>query len=499
MFPRLPGWARAPQGRRVIVGVSATLFVLAGIGAGYVSLRFPREGLIQRDVLLEGRPVGGLTREAARLVVEEETTRALAKEVRLAAHGQEWSFTCRQLGASPQLEEVLGRAYRVGRTGSWFERARMAVAPHPQPRDLRTRYVFDEGALTAILKQLKDQVRTPCQDAYAELRDGVIRVEPGKWGESLDVDNSRQKVMESIANPREAGKVDLVLKSEKPGISYEDLKHLDCVLVEYATTYNSSKVNRTHNLRVAGSFLDKVLLRAGVTFSYNDIVGPRLECKGYRPAAIFANGDVVDDIGGGVCQVASTMYNVALLAGLKIVQRRPHSRPVDYCPPGRDATVYFGQTDLRFRNNTALPLYFRTSVGSGRVRVMALGNRSQRVQVELTPVDREVIPYKVVELEDRSLSAGQRVEDESGRDGLRLGYRRLIKQGGETVVEELISRDYFKPQDRIVRVGVGAEPPGKVEPPAAAKADPQKASPRPSGTAPSVRPQSPRIEDLAGQ
>src|SRR5690606_31917737 len=128
----------------------------------------------------------------------------------------------------------------------------------------------------------------------------------------------------------------------------------------------------------------------GGRFSFNEVVGPRSAARGYRPAPVIVAGELVDDFGGGVCQVSTTVYNAALLAGLEVPVRTPHSIPVSYVPRGRDAAVVYGAVDLAFTNPFPVPLVIQTEVARDRVKVQLFGPRAHRRRFELRTVERVI-------------------------------------------------------------------------------------------------------------
>lgn len=154
--------------------------------------------------------------------------------------------------------------------------------------------------------------------------------------------------------------------------------------VELAS-YRTSLADRTeaqrHNMRQAVIALDGVVIEPGETFSFNQVVGPRTPERGYREAPAFMERDLVKSIGGGICQVSSTVYNAAALAGLTIVERHPHSRRVTSVPPGRDATVWYGMTDLRFQNVHAYPKRLAVRVANDVLFVAVLARHGPDRQI----------------------------------------------------------------------------------------------------------------------
>ena len=151
--------------------------------------------------------------------------------------------------------------------------------------------------------------------------------------------------------------------------------------------YRTSLADRTeaqrHNIRQAAIALDGVVIEPGETFSFNQVVGPRTPERGYREAPAFMERDLVTSIGGGICQVSSTVYNATALAGLSILERHPHSRLVSSVPPGRDATVWFGVTDLRLRNSKKAPIRLSAWLTNEAINVAVMGRTATGSAVSL--------------------------------------------------------------------------------------------------------------------
>jgi vancomycin resistance protein YoaR len=157
--------------------------------------------------------------------------------------------------------------------------------------------------------------------------------------------------------------------------------------------YRTSLAYRTdaqrHNIRQAAMALDGVVVEPGETFSFNQMVGPRTPERGYRDAFAYMERDLVTSIGGGICQVSSTVYNATALAGLAIVERHPHSRRVDSVPPGRDATVWYGNTDFKFKNSQHNPvrLSVRASNEALYVAVMGRSETGRGISIRSEPLN----------------------------------------------------------------------------------------------------------------
>ncbi|MBC7082709.1 MAG: VanW family protein [Firmicutes bacterium] len=219
------------------------------------------------------------------------------------------------------------------------------------------------------------------------------------------------------------------------------------VLASFSTTLKDPEKSRNHNVALAAAAVDGVVLQPGEEFSFDRVVGPRLAEAGYREARVISGGKSVPGIGGGICQVSTTLYNVALLAGLEIVERHPHSRPVDYVPPGLDATVAEGQYDLRFRNTLGVPLALSARVDGTRLVMEARAPLADAPDVRVTTEVQETERPRLIG--GVGAGASGAVAEPGGpayggESGIRVAVWRSFSSGGETT-KELVSEDYYKP------------------------------------------------------
>ena len=164
----------------------------------------------------------------------------------------------------------------------------------------------------------------------------------------------------------------------------EELAKRPQKISSFSTIFNSGYRSRTTNLKLAAEILDGYKIEPGESFSFNGTVGPRRPERGFEKAIVFINKKQVEDYGGGVCQVSSTLYNAVLKAGLPILERHPHSLPVAYVPKGKDATVSYGAADFRFKNNTRYPIIIRTSVDKNTLTLELFKERAEIITYEMS-------------------------------------------------------------------------------------------------------------------
>lgn len=216
----------------------------------------------------------------------------------------------------------------------------------------------------------------------------------------------------------------------------------DTLWAEYSTVL-ADIPDRTENIRIAGKELDCLLIKPGEEVSFNDIVGPRDSDRGYREAKIIIDGNYESGLGGGICQVSSTLYNSLLLAGLKIKERHNHSVRISYVPLGQDATVVYGHKDLVFLNNTDSYLLLRTSLDDLRLTISLFGSSIRTVeQIDIYTKIIKVIPFSNIKIIDGSLEPGTKKIIRPGQNGYRTETYRIYNTINGPI-EELVSRDYY--------------------------------------------------------
>ena len=214
----------------------------------------------------------------------------------------------------------------------------------------------------------------------------------------------------------------------------------------------SDPAERT-NILLSAQAVDGVTLQPGEVFSFNDVVGERTANKGYQDGWMFDQGKLIRGTGGGICLVATGLYNVALRSGLGLIERHPHSGLVRYADPGCDAAVVYGSEDLKFENTTGGPLVVRTLVEADRVVVAFFGTPPPLdYQVVVKPKSIAWLPWHTIETPDPTLQPGQTVVVQQPHSGYSVTLERVFKIGNTVISQETVSSDTHRAVDKIVRV-----------------------------------------------
>ncbi len=431
-----------------IVTAAAIILLAAGTLVGLLG-----GDRVYPGVRIAGADLGNMTVDQARRRISLQAVDVTARQVVLKYAYESRKAVLAELGGQVDVSASAHAAFEYGRRGNLFHRLAQVLHARRRPVDLPVAYRFDRDTATRFLADTAKAIDREPENARPIIAGDTISIRPEKPGIRLNTDKSLARIARSVnSGERE---VQLVVETAEPKVAASDLHGIDGLVGSYSTPYNSWERDRSYNLRLACRAVDGTLLMPGEVFSYNKIVGPRDRKYGFRDAKMFVEGRIESGTGGGVCQVSTTVYNAALLAGLQIVTRSHHSRPVVYAPVGRDATVA-PTIDLKFRNNTDSPLYISAACGERTVSVNMYGRKEDGRQIEIVAVGHSTIGPKTVRRMDGSVESGSVVRS-GGRSGHRVTIYRVVKEDGQEVSRELISRDYYAPETRVIAVPGAAE------------------------------------------
>lgn len=320
------------------------------------------------------------------------------------------------------------------------------------PIDLPVPFTLDSATLQRLLLPTKDEYDRPAVDARLDLESKQIL--PSKAGLLMDLDATVVAVTRALERG-ESG-VEVVFETVTPRRTTEQLQNVrfDHVIAAFETPYDRSEKarERTFNLRLAASKLDGTVLLPGEEFDFNKVVGPRDEANGYKVAAVIAQGELVDGIGGGTCQISGTLHAAAFFAGLDVVERYAHTRPSSYIKLGLDATVVYPGITFRFKNPFDAPVVLHQTVKDGVVRAEILGPDTGKT-VTLIRRILSAIPFEQVERPDDRLERGKRILVQRGVPGFKMRMYRLVREGAHAVRQK---RDVvYPPTQQVVLLGTG--------------------------------------------
>lgn len=401
-----------------------------------------RDGPAFDGVSLAGVDVSGLSGDAMEDAAALASAQALDRPLTLRAEERSFEVTARDLGARPSPQSAIDSALRVGRTGNFFENLRARDRARRGEIDIPVGLLFDERPALDRLLSIAPEVETTSLPTRLDL--DARKVLPASTGVALLPYDSLSTVAIGLASGETS--IDLVTADREPAedplAQYQGLD-VSVVLGTFSTPYSmdGAKADRTHNLKLGAAALDGLILEPGEELSFNDVVGPRSAEAGYRYAPGITSGQIVDVLGGGICQVASSLNGAAFFGGLEIVKSRPHSRPSSYVDMGLDATVVYPVVDLVLKNPYDFPVALHMTVNQGKVVAEVLGPR-RPYQVAFERQIKERTSYNTIVRHDQRLLTGTEALAQRGMRGFKVKRVRKFYEAGEEVRSESWDLDY---------------------------------------------------------
>lgn len=365
---------------------------------------------------------------------------------------KEFIIPFRDLGYSMDIEEAVDEAYDFGRKGSGLKKYWDIATAKIYHRNYGIEEKFDDKKIDKIIRYLADQVYIPPKDAYVttDSKDKMVLYKE-ELGQYLDLPETKKLIQGNI----EPDKVFVLpIYTKEPEIKSAYFDGINKLIGQFTTNFASSEKNRKSNIALGASFFNNKLIKPGETLSFNETVGDITEKRGFKTAGVIVNGEFDRGLGGGICQVSTTLYNAIVRADLEVVERYNHSRPIAYVPLGTDAAVVKDYKDLRFKNNTNHSIYIKAKADDKDITFKIFGNGEDRdYEVNIDPKLLGVIQPSVKTKYSNSMMEGQQKVEKSGAKGYSYRtYKEIVKKG-KVVSREELSTSYYVPQNRVVIVG----------------------------------------------
>lgn len=445
-------------------------FAIAGFGITIGgAMAYGSEDTLPKGFSVAGLELGGVSASAAldlvhtRVVEWEAVSVAVedAKGDRLKAP----SLTLKALGMQIDVSEGVAELERLRDLG-WWERAK-ARFQGEVGRSYEMKVHWDEDAFrTAANRTWQPLVTGQAKDATRTINaQDQVEYTPETLGRTLDVAGMLDQVKEfepltlAVDSQAEPHVATLTIFESYPEITVEKLKEegIDRKIAEFTTSFTTSGAGRAHNVTAAAMALNDTLLQPDEVFDYGKIVELAEEKYGWKEAPVIMNGKLTPGIGGGICQVSSTLYNAALLSGLDIVERRNHSLAVHYLPAGLDATYAGGYVNFKFRNSTGKQLLIRAVVENKKLTIKLFGTLPENVTYKTETVELKVNPPKTVYVANEKLTLGKTSTVQKGEPGFVVESYRIKLVDGVAVERTKLSRDTYRSTDALVAVNPADE------------------------------------------
>lgn len=496
----------------VMIALFSTIFAVINIG---------NEKLI-KGIKIAQIDVSDMTKEEAQKILEEIYYQKMDNEIYLKHGEFESTTTYKALEVEYQINDAIEKAYEIGRNGNLFEDNLNIIKSWTKGNQLELDVTIDKEMLEQVVQNINNSIDEAVIQPSYYIENQKLIITSGKEGlkvesrqlfeeiykavkddtqskminipmvnakpDEIDLEKIHQEVYKAVQNAYYT-KEPFTIYPESDGIDF-DIENAKSLLVEpkeqyeipliitkptkttkqigteafpdllstFSTNYQASNTNRTTNLKLSAGKINGTVLLPGEEFSYNKIVGERTIAAGYKEAATFSGGKVVDGLGGGICQISSTLYDAVVMANLDITERRNHQFVTSYVGAGKDATVVWGSQDFKFKNTRKYPIRITAMVQGGVATVQVWGLREE-VEYDITIETKKTatISYTTQYIQDESLPEGQQKVVQEGNNGRKVEAYKVTRLNGQIVSKTLLSKDTYNAMKKIVRVGTAKQ------------------------------------------
>jgi len=414
------------------------------------------EKLIYPGIKVAGIDLSGKTRtEGSKIIEAEYITPLLEKGLNIIINGKSYKMDCSRLITSYDIEAGIDKAMMTGKSLGSLNSYKLIK--HGLSNKYSIDYKYNEAYLREFTSIVEKDINRDPENAKVRITpEDKVEVIDDIKGYRLDVEKFEEEIKRSI----ESGALDeVVLEAPvleiRASITAEDLQPIDAKISSFSTDFSFSSAARINNIELAANAINGIILMDGEIFSFNEQVGERTRERGYKAAPVLEDGNYKPGIGGGICQVSSTLYRAILDSGVEVLERKAHGLPPSYIGIGLDATVSWENIDLKFKNNLGFPLLIDAYLKEKNIFIDLYSNSNlkNRTYVIKNNVYQKIEP-KTETIDDVNLPAGETSVVRRGSPGYKVRVIREAYENNQLVNSEVISDDIYRPVNQLIKKGI---------------------------------------------
>ncbi len=445
--------------KKGIVFILAAIVLCMGCVVYGQTAKAQAEDTIYDGVLIDGIDVGGMTKAQAQDAFSDYEETLAGAKVTFTTDGKSYDIKLSDVDLALDGDDAVEQAYAYGRTGNLLARYKEIVQISKDSVNISVEKSVDKDALMEKLKEKTASLNVEAKNASIERSGSTFHIIEEETGCEVDYEATLQNLYDVFEEgwQGEAIEISLVITETEPEYTSADFEDVTDVLGTYTTKYSGTR-DREKNLINGCSKIDGTVVYPGETFSVYEAASPFSQDNGYYAANQYLNGEVVSGVGGGICQVSTTLYNAVLRAELEVVERAPHSMVVSYVPKSADAAIAGTYKDFKFCNDSDVPIYIEGSAGNGTVTFTIYGKET-RASNRTIEFESKILsttqPGDDIETVDKTKPAGYRQVTQAAHVGYSAELWKYVYVDGELV--ESIKVNSSKYMASAARVTVGPE------------------------------------------
>lgn len=415
------------------------------------------EQLIEEGVYIGNVNVGGMTEEQARSAVEEYVSGLLTTSFTLKGETGSLEMTAEDMGVTADALAAASEAVQIGHAGNLINRYKTLQDLKKNKLVLDMHLSVDKQATAQKLYENADALAVGAEDNSLIRENGEFQFVPGKEGVEVDIVNSVYAINDFLSDGWNGSdnEITLVTKTVEPRGSEKELAQIRDLLGAYSTDFSSSSAGRAKNVTTGCSKVNGTILYPGDEFELCSTVSPFTQENGYELAGAYQNGTTVESFGGGICQVATTLYNAVIRAELEVTMRFNHSMQVHYVQPSMDAAIAGNYKDLRFKNNLDAPVYIEGYCSGGMIYFNIYGKETRPANREIS-FESETLatvePKVSFELNPQ-MALGTISVQQGSNKGCVAQLWKIVKVDGVEQSREIFNKSRYQASPKVVTVG----------------------------------------------
>lgn len=365
----------------LVIGI--ILVILASLLSGYVTYHYNDikywDNLIYPGVTVEGIDVSGKNKEEAESLVKQIYSSKISNnKISITAEGQKYTLDYSKVDLKYNLNEVINEAYLYGKNLNIF--SKYINVRSPKYANYKFKFSYDTKPVKSLVNKIEENVNKEPINASLQIDGRRFNVIPEQNGLKLEKEKLEKEILALIDSGQlENVELKTSMQVSPARIKGDMIKSINSRIGGFSTNFGSiSSSQRANNIRISTASVNGTVLMPGEVFSFNDVVGERTSDKGYQAAPVIVNNKLESGLGGGVCQVSTTLYNAVNRSGLSSIERTHHTLPVHYVAQGMDATVDYGNIDYKFKNTLSYPVYIESYTSGGTITFNLYSNSEAR-------------------------------------------------------------------------------------------------------------------------
>ena len=445
--------------KRLLTGIGvATLGFSLVSGLSMVHVKADSKETIAKGVYIGSVDVGGMTKQEAHDAVDAYVDRLMQTNFSLMGPIGYMNITAEEMGITTDVDTVVEEANAIAKYGDLISRFKETKDLEKEHKVVDLPLTLDKQATANKIYEHRDELNIAAVDNSFRIENGNFVFIPGKTGNEVNIVESVYSIRDFINDDWSSEKTEiaLVIDEVQPRGSEEELSKLTSVLGTFQTNFGSSAAGRAQNVRNACSKINGTILYPGEEFSTYEKISPFTQENGYGIAGAYENGQVVESVGGGVCQVATTLYNAVIRAELDVTMRYNHSMMVSYVPPSDDAAIAGTYKDFRFKNNMDTPVYIEGTSDGGILTFKVYGVEN-RPSNRVVSFESETVEKKDIEVQfnvSSDYDLGYIATTQSAHQGVVARLWKIVTVDGVQQSREIFNKSTYNSSPKIITVGV---------------------------------------------